>query len=417
MKFAVIGSGISGLTAAYLLSKSHDVTVFEANDYIGGHTHTIDVPLDDQVYPVDTGFIVFNLKTYPNFVKLLQQLGVTWQDSTMSFSVQCARTGVEFSPTSLNALFCQRRNLFRPSFYKMLLDVFRFRREARELLLHDDDKVTLDEYLTRNRYSQPFIDHFIVPMGASIWSADPLRFREFPARLFVEFFENHGILNIKGQTGWLVIQGGSKSYIKPITRRFRDNIRLACPVTEIRRQTDGVTVRAQGLEPEHFDKVVIATHSPQALAMLGDPTAEERDILSAIRYQANDAVLHTDNALLPKYKSAWASWNYHVPKEDLGRVALTYDMSVLQSLRATEEFCVTLNLSHAVDKSKIIREIPYEHPVYDPDSQSARERRRDINGHNHTYYCGAYWYYGFHEDGVRSALDVCQDFGLHLQSN
>jgi predicted NAD/FAD-binding protein len=414
MKIAVIGSGISGLTSAYLLSESHDVTVFEANDYIGGHTHTIDVPLDGKVYPVDTGFIVFNLKTYPNFVKLLGRLGVTWQDSNMSFSVQCARTGIEFSPTSLNALFCQRKNLFNPSFYRMLSDVFRFRREARELLKGDDDQITLDQYLTQNRYSKAFIDHFIIPMGDSIWSADPRHFREFPARLFVEFFENHGILNIKNQPGWLVIKGGSKQYIEPITRRFRNNIRLLCPVESVTRLDDGVTVQVRGQAPETFDKVIIAAHSHQALAMLADPTDQEQEILGNIRYQDNDAILHTDTALLPRRKVAWASWNYHVPKEDLGRVALTYNMNILQSLGASREFCVTLNLASAVDRAKVIREIPYDHPVYDPVSLAARKRRQEINGQNHTYFCGAYWYYGFHEDGVRSALDICREFGNTL---
>jgi predicted NAD/FAD-binding protein len=414
MKIAVIGSGISGLTSAYLLSESHDVTVFEANDYIGGHTNTIDIPLNGKVYPVDTGFIVFNLKTYPNFVKLLGRLGVTWQDSNMSFSVQCARTGIEFSPTSLNALFCQRKNLFNPSFYRMLRDVFRFRREARELLKGDDDRITLDQYLTQNRYSKAFIDHFIIPMGDSIWSADPLHFREFPARLFVEFFENHGILNIKNQPGWLVIKGGSNSYIEPMTRRFRDKIRLQCPVESVTRRDHGVTVKVRGQAPEAFDKVIIAAHSHQALAMLADPSDQEQEVLGNIRFQDNDAILHTDTALLPRRKVAWASWNYHVPKEDLGRVALTYNMNILQSLGAPREFCVTLNLSSAVDRAQVIREIPYDHPVYDPLSLAARKRRQAINGHNHTYFCGAYWYYGFHEDGVRSALDVCGHFGQTL---
>lgn len=414
MKIAVIGSGISGLTSAYLLSPSHDITVFEAKDYIGGHTNTIDVPLDGKVYPVDTGFIVFNLKTYPNFVKLLGRLGVDWQDSDMSFSVQCARTGIEFSPTSFNALFAQRRNLFRPSFYRMLMDVFWFRREARELLNGDDDRITLDEYLTRNRYSGAFIDHFIIPMGASIWSADPLRFREFPARLFVEFFENHGILNIKNQPGWLVIKGGSKQYITPITRPFKEKIRLNCPVESVQRHDGGVTIRAGGEAPERFDKVVIAAHSHQSLGMLADPTERERDILGKIRYQDNHAVLHTDTSLLPRRKVAWASWNYHVPKEEIGRVALTYNMNILQGHRAPKQFCVTLNLSDAVAAGRVMREIPYDHPVYDPDSLAARKRREEISGQNNTYYCGAYWYYGFHEDGVRSALDVCRNFGAWL---
>lgn len=414
MRIAVIGSGISGMTAAYLLSEDHNVTVFEANDYVGGHTNTQDVSFNGHQYAVDTGFIVFNEKTYPNFVKLMNRLGVEWQNSHMSFSVQCEKSGLEFSPSTLNSLFMQRRNLLRPSFYRMLRDVVRFKKDSEALLESDDYDLTLLEFLTDKGYSQAFIEHFIIPMGEAVWSADPVKFNEFPAHYFAQFFKNHGFLNIKDQPQWLTIKGRSRQYIGPITQPYADQIRLNCPVATIRRNPDDVEVQPKGQPAEKFDQVVIATHSDQALAMLADPTDSEQKILGAIPYQENQAVLHSDESLLPSKKIAWASWNYHIPKEDLGRVAVTYDMNILQSIGAPEELCVSLNLSKAINPVKIHQEMIYHHPVYDPDSLAARKSRSEINGINRTYYAGAYWGYGFHEDGVNSALEVCRHFGKTL---
>jgi len=413
MRIAIIGAGISGLVAAYLLSQEHDIVVYEANDYIGGHTHTIDVPLKDKTYAVDTGFIVFNENTYPNFITLMERLGVAWQPSSMSFSVQCEKTGLYFCPSSFNSMFAQRRNLFRPSFYRMLTDALRFRREAMELMETDDYSITLAEYLEKKNYGSFFIDNFIIPMGEAIWSADPVQFREFPARYLVEFFNNHGVLNIRNQPQWLVIKGGSRQYIEPLTRSFHTDIRLGMPVSSVKRFQDRVEITALG-ETESFDQVVLAAHSDQSLKMLADPTDLEHDILSVIPYQENVAVLHTDDALMPRKKIAWASWNYHVPKAETGRVALTYNMNRLQSLDAPEEFCVTLNMSEAIRPHKKIGSYGYHHPVYDPKSLNARRSQDDLNGQNRTYYCGAYWGYGFHEDGVNSALAVCKHFGVYL---
>ena len=415
MRIAIIGTGISGMVTAYLLSDDHEVTLYEANDYIGGHTHTHSLTLGANDYAVDTGFIVFNQQTYPNFLQLMTQLGVAWQDSDMSFSVQCARTGLEFRPSTLNSLFAQRRNLLRPAFYRMILDALRFRREALELFETDRSYTqTLDAYLIEKKYSQWFIDFFIVPMGSAIWSADPDKFREFPARYFAEFFDKHGFLEVKNQPQWLVIEGGSKQYIEPLTRRFRDRIRLKCNVRRILRFHDHVAVQAIGLEPEMYDNVVIATHSDQALALLGDPSDRERDILGAIPYQQNETVLHTDPGLLPKRKSVWAAWNYRIPTDRRGRVAVTYNMNILQSLKAQKTFCVTLNMTHAIARQEMIKQLVYHHPVYTPSSLAARRRYDEINGQNRTYYCGAYWFYGFHEDGVRSALEVGKHFGKRL---
>jgi predicted NAD/FAD-binding protein len=414
MRIAVIGSGISGMTAAYLLSEDHEVIVYEANDYIGGHTNTVDIHLNGDRYAVDTGFIVFNEQTYPNFIKLMNRLGVDWKLSNMSFSVQCEKTGLEFSPSTLNSLFIQRRNLLRPSFYRMVWDVFRFKRDSEELLKTDDYELTLDAYLTQKGYSRTFIEHFIIPMGEAIWSAEPVKFNEFPALYFAQFFKNHGFLNVKNQPQWLTIKGGSKQYVPPITRPYYERIRLNCPVTDVRRHADHVEVTPKNGDAEKYDHVVIATHSDQALAMLSDASDAERDILGVIPYQENQAVLHCDESVLPGNQAAWASWNYHIPKTELGRVAVTYDMNILQNLGAPVEFCVSLNLSEAVDASKVYQKIVYHHPVYNPESLTARLRNNEINGVNRTYFGGAYWGYGFHEDGVNSALEVCKHFDKTL---
>ncbi|UCH22050.1 MAG: FAD-dependent oxidoreductase [Deltaproteobacteria bacterium] len=414
MRIAVIGSGISGMVAAHLLSEDHEVVVHEANDYIGGHTHTVDVHLNGDRYAIDTGFIVFNEQTYPNFIKLMNRLGVGWQLSNMSFSVQCDKTGLEFSPSTLNSLFIQRRNLLRPSFYRMVWDVFRFKRDSEELLKTDDYKLTLDAYLTQKGYSRRFVEHFIMPMGGAIWSADPVKFNEFPARYFAQFFKNHGFLNIKNQPQWLTIKGGSKQYVHPITRPYRDKIRLNCPITSVRRYADHVEVTPKTGDTDRYDQVVIATHSDQALAILPDASDAERNILGVIPYQENQAVLHSDESVLPSKQAAWASWNYHIPNKELGRVAVTYDMNILQSLEAPVEFCVSLNLPEAVDASKVYQKMVYHHPVYNPESLTARLHHSEINGVNRTYFCGAYWGYGFHEDGVNSALEVCKHFGKTL---
>ena len=414
MKIAIVGAGVSGLVAGYLLSREHDITLFEANDYIGGHTHTIDVPLGGQTWAVDTGFIVFNEKNYPNLVKLLTRLKVPWQPSDMGFSVRCEKTGMEFCPTSLNALFAQRRNLLRPAFYRMLADIFRFRRESQELLLSDDYQMTLQAYLHQKRYSRIFIDHFIIPMGEAIWSAAPQQFQDFPVRYFVEFFNNHGFLNLHDKPVWNVIQGGSSRYVEPLTRRYADRIRTRCKVASIRRSPEKVTLTTEDGLTQDFEQVVIAAHSDQALGMLSDPSDSEQEILSQIRYQKNETTLHTDTAVLPLRQRAWASWNYLIPAEDQGRVAVTYDMNILQGLKAPQEFCVSLNMQERIDAGQVIAHMTYHHPVYSPTCLAARKRRREINGQRRTYFCGAYWGYGFHEDGVNSALAVAKHFGQRL---
>lgn len=416
MKIAIIGSGISGLLTARLLWGDHDIHVFEANDYVGGHTNTVSFEAFGRPYAVDTGFMVFNDRTYPNFLRMLQMLDVPARLSDMSFSVRCDKTGLEYQGSSLGGLFAQRRNLLRPSFYRMLLDVLRFNRQSRELLQGKDDDLELGQYLERNRYSQEFIEHYLIPMGAAIWSAPPDRFRQFPARFIVNFLNNHGILAVRGHLQWKTVQGGAARYVEALAHPFADRIRLSCPVVSVRRRADRVAVTWKDGGPEDFDAVILAAHADKSLAMLADASAAEREILGAFPYQGNETVLHTDPSLLPRCRRAWASWNYRIPREEGRPVVLTYNLNRLQGHVSPEAICVTLNPVGALDEAKILRRIDYQHPVFSRDAIAAQKRFPEINGKNRTYYCGAYWGHGFHEDGVNSALAVGQSFGKRLES-
>lgn len=416
MKIAVIGSGISGLLAARLLATDHDIHVFEANEYAGGHTNTVSFEAFGRQYAADTGFMVFNDRTYPNFVQMLQILGVPARNSDMSFSVRCDKTGLEYQGSSLNGLFAQRRNLVRPTFYRMLLDVLRFNRHSRKLLQRENDELELGQYLERNRYSREFIDYYLIPMGAAIWSAPPERFRQFPARFIVNFFNNHGLLTLRDHPQWKTVRGGAARYVEALTRPFADRIRLNCPVVSVRRYPDRVAVAWKQGGAEDFDAVVLAAHSDQALAMLSDASPAEREILGAIAYQRNETVLHVDPSLLPRCGRAWASWNYRIPAEEGRPVLLTYNLNWLQGHVSPDPICVTLNGTSSIHEKKILRRIEFHHPVYSQEALGAQKRFSEINGRNRTYFCGAYWGHGFHEDGVNSALAVAQCFGKRLES-
>jgi uncharacterized protein len=411
MRIGVIGSGISGMVAAYHLSRDHEVTMFEAGGYVGGHTHTVDVEIENEErsLAVDTGFIVFNDWTYPNFIALLDELKVPWQHSAMSFSVRCGKTGLEYNGTSLNSLFAQRRNLLRPSFLKMVVDILRFNREAPKLLQTDSHRISLGDYLRQEAFSRYFVDNYIVPMGAAVWSTRPQDMLDFPARFFVEFFANHGFLNLDERPVWRVVQGGSREYVKRLTARYAKKIRLNTPVESIARLPTSVAVRLRGGSVEHFDNVFMACHSDQALQLLSDPSAAERDILGAIPYQENIAVLHTDERLMPQRKLAWAAWNYHLPEQTSDRVCLTYNMNILQSLPGKTQFLVSLNRND-MEPGKVLGRYVYHHPLFTVAGVAAQKRRAEINGERNTYYCGAYWSYGFHEDGVKSALTAFEEF-------
>ena len=414
MKIAIIGGGISGLVSAYLLHGDHEVTVFEANDYIGGHTHTVDVEREGNHYSVDTGFIVFNEKTYPNFVKLLGRLGVDYQPSRMTFSFRSQLEGREYSAHNLNTIFGQRRNLLDPSFYAMVRDILRLRGEFTQLIEQTGDERPLLPYLRTRGYSKRFLDFFIVPMAAAIWSADPGSVEEFPLRTFARFFLNHGILEVKNPFEWKVITGGSARYVEKLTASFRDRIRLKASIRSVTRHADSVDVFPVSGPAERFDHMVLACHSDQALSLLADPTPAEREVLGAIPYQENLTVLHTDTSVLPERRNLWASWNYLVPRTGTGRAVLTYDMNILQSLASADEFCVTLNLPDGIAEQKKIGSYVYHHPQYSLAAPAAQQRHGEISGVNRTHYCGAYWGYGFHEDGVKSALAACRYFGKGL---
>jgi predicted NAD/FAD-binding protein len=413
MKIAVIGTGIAGNVAAYHLAREHEVTVFEASDRIGGHTNTMDVEHEGRHYAVDTGFIVFNDWTYPNFIKLLDELGVASQDSDMSFSVRNEKTGLEYNGATLNSLFAQRSNLFRPSFYRMIREILRFNREAPSLLEAGAAEISLDAYLASENYSREFIDHFIIPMGAAIWSAKPAVMGKMPARFFIRFFQNHGMLSVNDRPVWRVIKGGSNRYVEKLVAGHRERIRLNAPVESVLRHPTHVEVKVRGQEIESFDQVFIASHGDQALRMLADPGSSEEQVLGKFQFQDNEAILHTDESLMPRRRRAWAAWNYHMPVNEQERVALTYNMNILQGIEAPVQFCVTLNHSKAIDPAKIIQRVQYRHPVFTPEAVEAQTRQKEINGRYRTYYCGAYWRNGFHEDGVVSALNALQHFKEH----
>ena len=415
MKIAVIGTGIAGNVAAYHLAREHDVTVFEADDRIGGHTNTVEVEHAGEHYCIDTGFIVFNERTYPNFIALLDELDVSWQDSDMGFSVQHEQTGLEYCGSSLNGLFAQRSNIFKPAFYRMIRDILRFNRQATQLLDPSAPDMSLEDYLAKNNYSREFIDYYIIPMGAAIWSAKPAKMGKMPARFFIQFFHNHGMLSVNDRPVWRVIKGGSNSYVGRLVDGHRDRIRLNCPVETVRRDGEQIVIKVRGQQTEKFDHVFIACHGDQALAMLADPTPDEQQVLGEFRFQMNDTVLHTDQSVMPKRRRAWAAWNYHIPARAQERVALTYNMNILQGIAAPTTFCVSLNHTEAIQPDQIIARFQYRHPVFTPSSVAAQQRQADINGVKRTYFCGAYWRNGFHEDGVVSALNALKHFRDRLQ--
>ena len=413
MKIAIIGAGISGLTAAYKLSPLHEITLFEANDYLGGHTNTVDVEFSGQRHAIDTGFIVFNDWTYPNFIELLDELGVRSRPTSMSFSVRSEPDDLEYNGSSLNGLFAQRRNLLRPGFYRMMADIVRFNREAPQQVLgtQTGDHTTVGEYLSRYRYSAEFTNHYLLPMGSAIWSCPLGTFENFPIRFIVEFYRNHGLLSLRHRPTWRVIEGGSRSYVVKMVRSLAERVRIQTPIERVLRQKDSVLVQPTGQLAQRFDHCIFACHSDQALRILADPTPAEQTILSEFPYGSNSAILHTDQSVLPKRRRAWASWNYHLFSSSRDSKAqsasVTYCMNLLQNLRSQHVINVTLNSDERVDDSKVLRRFVYHHPIFTTRRNAAQARHSELINANRTSYCGAYWGNGFHEDGVVSALRVC----------
>jgi predicted NAD/FAD-binding protein len=408
MRIAIVGTGVSGLVCAHLLSRKHDVTVFEADHRPGGHAHTVRVDLPDETHEVDTGFLVYNERNYPGLIRLFDRLDVVTKPSDMSFSVSDDVSGVEWRGTSLATVFAQRRNVVRPAFLRMLADVVRFNRTARALLEseHPTDR-SLADLLDDGRWSPQFVNWYLIPMGSSIWSADPGTFLDMPAVTFARFFDNHGLLEYGNQPSWRTVAGGSKRYVDAILGPLGGAVRLSTPVAKVTRRADGVELHSD-MGPERFDQVVLATHSDQALRLLSDPSPAEREVLGAIRYQANRATLHTDERLLPANRRAWASWNYHRLAYQPRVATLTYRLRSLQGIDSAHEILVTLNRDDAIRDDRVLARFDYAHPVLDVPAIAAQRRHEELNGARRTWFCGAYWGYGFHEDGVQSALTVCR---------
>ena len=420
-RIAVIGAGVSGNFAARMLSEQHEVELFEAQNHLGGHAETVEVHLEGRSYQVDTGFMVFNDRTYPEFRKLLNWLNVPDQPSDMSFSVQCSRTGLEYQGSSLNGLFAQRLNLLSPRFLKLLTEILRFNRIAKSIIRGEieEEETTLDGFLIKHRFSKSLRDQYLIPMTAAIWSAPPQSMHEYPARFLLNFLENHGLLQIRDRPQWKTIPGGSKNYVSQLLSPLisQGKVHLNKPIKELVRDTNGISVILHSGEEHHFDMAVVAIHADQALQILSNPTKEESRLLNCFPYQANLAVLHTDQSLLPKRKRAWASWNYHAPKDHSQPVSVTYDVNRLQKLGCPHPILVTLNPNKPIKPSKIIKEANYQHPLFSSKSITAQRSWKEINGVHRTYFCGAYWGHGFHEDGVQSALRICQLIGEHLQQH
>ncbi|MBK7043240.1 MAG: FAD-dependent oxidoreductase [Rhodanobacteraceae bacterium] len=411
MKIAVVGSGISGIGAAWLLSREHEVTLFEANDYVGGNTHTHEIELNGAVYHVDTGFIVCNPDHYPHFFRMLGELGVDTQETTMSFAVRNERSGLEYNATDLDRLFVQRRNLLSPRFWTMVHGILKFYREAPALLELPDIGPDLGDYLEANGYSTAFRDDHLLPMASALWSSPSAQILRFPAKYLVAFMANHQMMVTRDRKPWRVVRGGSSSYIRAMLPNASFTLRTRTPVRSVQRDAAGVCVTIDG-GSERFDQIVFACHSDQALALLVDPSEREHEILGAIGYQHNDTVLHTDVRLLPRRRKAWAAWNALMLDDERNACTVTYDMSQLQQISAPENFCVTLNCSDRVDPARILKRLRYQHPIYTRASVAAQARRHEISGQQRTWYAGAYWGWGFHEDGMRSAVDVARALGV-----
>ena len=420
-RIAIIGSGISGLTCGHLLHKNHDITIYEANDYVGGHTATKDVTIKGRDYAIDTGFIVYNDWTYPHFIKLMNKLGVKSQPTEMSFSVKNETQNLEYNGNTINSLFAQRCNIVRPLFWRIVKDILRFNKLCKSQNVDAlPQQQNLFGFLTEHRFSDAFIYNYILPMCAAIWSTSVEDIKAFPFKFFLRFFNNHGLLNITDRPQWYTLIGGSREYIAPLTEGFEKKIMLNAAVTSVAKTEQGYQVNS-ALGSKVFDEVIFACHSDQALAMLDNQDIPQREtikhILGAIKYIPNEVVLHTDESVLPKRKLAWASWNYSIcdaQNAHLSPAVLTYNMNILQCIDSSTTFCVTLNDRQSINDKDILGVYHYAHPQFNDDAIEAQARRSEISGVAGLHFCGAYWFNGFHEDGVRSALDVCQHFGESL---
>lgn len=418
-EIAIIGTGISGLTCAHLLNKQNNITVYEANDYIGGHTATKQITDDDEVHNIDTGFIVFNDWTYPNFIKLITSLGVEYQPTEMSFSVTSEKANIEYNGNNINSLFAQRRNILRPRFWRIVRDILKFNKACKQMVAdkRDTSLLTLQDIIEELQLSDDFARYYILPMCAAIWSSSLEQTRRFPLTFFLQFFNNHGLLNITDRPQWYTIKGGSSEYIPPLVAAFKDKIKLSTAVVSVSKHEGKWKVVDAQNNNALFDDVIFACHSDQALRMIAEPNDSHKQVLGSIPYANNDVVMHKDTRQLPKRKLAWASWNYRLKEdssEEMRPASVTYNMNILQRLSVPSTYCVTLNNTSSIDNDTILGQYDYAHPQYSSEMVEAQKQRGKICGVDNLHFCGAYWYNGFHEDGVRSALDVCERFGETL---
>ncbi len=416
MKIAIIGSGVAGLTTAHLLHKEHDITVYESGNYIGGHVNTIDIASEETPVSIDTGFIVFNDWTYPNFENLINSLNIKIQDSEMSFSAKCEESGFEWSGSGLQSLIFNRENWKQLKPYQIFYDIVRFKKLATMLLSQPNKQLSLGDFLSLNKFSPAFIKYYILPMGAAIWSSTLEQINDYPAKSFLEFFKNHGLLNLKVRPQWKTIVGGSKQYIAELIKPFKNKIHINTAIYNVKRVAGRIEVFAEGRAAEYFDHIFFACHSDQALQLLDDASLAEKQVLGSIKFQENIAVLHTDDTTMPKRKAAWSSWNYLVPEKETGNANVTYYMNRLQNLNCERDYFVTLNPYQVINPSKILKVINYMHPVFDQAAIDAQEKFSYINGHDNTWFCGAYWRNGFHEDGVWSAIRTAEQFNQHINN-
>lgn len=418
LNIAVVGSGISGICCAYLLQKRHRVTLFEKDNYFGGHTHTVCIPSGpDAGTPVDTGFIVLNERTYTNFINFLAQLGVDKRRTDMSFSYYCQQTGLCYASRNLNSLFAQRFNMFKPRYLRFIYEMIGYLTVLRkEYLSNRLADVTLSEYVQQKGLHREVVDQFIIPMAAAIWSGSDFQMGRFPIRTFAQFYENHGLLGVAGHPPWYFVKNGSHSYVHAFLKSFKGIAAKDCGVIGIARAADHVTLHLKDSAAQNFDAVVIATHADQALKLLEDPSPCETSLLGAWSYSKNRTVLHTDTSVMPPNKRAWASWNYtrHPDSDETSPVTVSYDMTRLQRLDTQQPVFVTLNPRKPIPDKKVIKEIYYTHPQYSFDAFQTQKKLPELNGKQRTFFCGAYFGYGFHADGVKSALTVGEKFGVAL---
>jgi len=416
LRIAVVGGGVSGLTAAWVLARRHDVTLYEANSYAGGHANTVTVNDHGRSAAVDTGFIVFNELNYPNLCRMFARLGVDSEVSDMSFSVHCDDSGLEYNGTSVNKLFGQRRNIASPVFWAMVRDILRFNRRAvRDLADGLADDITVADYLARGGYSDSFTRHYLLPLGASLWSCDPHAFGTFPMRFVLDFLHNHRMLQVNDRPVWRTVSGGSRAYVDKLLADFRGRVRLNAPVAGVRRRPNGVELQLHGGAPEVHDEVVLATHADQALRLVAEPEDGEAQALVMFPYRRNRVTLHTDTRLLPARRGLWAAWNYRIPAGATSRASVTYNMNILQNLAAQRTYCVSLNTDASIDPARVLRRFEYDHPMFLPGRQAAQREHGSLIRRRGVSYCGAYWGNGFHEDGVASAVEVCRRFRRSLR--